>query len=424
MFLKTLNFFNLYFSKKLFFVFLMGISSGIPLYLTLSTLIIWLTRENLDLSTIGLFTLTQLPWSLKFLWAPFLDYYKVPFLSKKMGRRKSWLIVIQLCLFTSIILLGFNDPIQNLFYTALFALFVSFFSASQDIVIDAYRIEVLSEKLQGAGAAMTQAGYRVGGILAGAGALYLKEILPWNLVFLTIAIIILIFMILISFSPREKNYTKIEAKKRTNLFISPFKEFFFREKVINVLLIMSFILFFKLGDVVAGVMANPFYVKLGFSNIEIANASKIFGVIATLIGVFLGGWMVNKIGIIFSLIVSGILQIISNLLFYILSFLGPDYIFLLVTVFGENISGGLGSAAFVAYLSILCNKKYTASQYALLSSIMGIARTLLSSPAGFLVEIFGWSTFFLISMIFGIPGLILLFWMIRYLPLNKQVSRV
>ena len=207
MFLKTLNFFNLYFSKKLFFVFLMGISSGIPLYLTLSTLIIWLTRENVDLSTIGLFTLTQLPWSLKFLWAPFLDYYKIPFLSKKMGRRKSWLIIIQLCLFISIILLGFNDPIQNLFYTALFALFVSFFSASQDIVIDAYRIEILSEKLQGAGAAMTQAGYRVGGILAGAGALYLKEILPWNLVFLTVAIIILIFMILISFSPREKNYT-------------------------------------------------------------------------------------------------------------------------------------------------------------------------------------------------------------------------
>ncbi len=403
----------------------MGISSGIPLYLILSTLIIWLTRENIDLSTIGLFTLTQIPWSLKFLWAPFLDHFKVPYLSKKLGRRKSWLIIIQFFLFLSIFFLGLNNPNLNLLYTAIFALLVSFFSASQDIVVDAYRIEVLPNNLQGAGAAMTQAGYRVGGILAGAGALYLKEVLSWNLVFLIVGCLILFFMIVMIFAPREKEYLKINKKNNSKkiFLFSPFREFFLRGKIINTLIIFSFILFFKFGDVVAGVMANPFYVKLGFTNIEIANASKVFGIIATLLGVFLGGFLVNKVGIINSLIISGVLQIISNFLFYILTFLGPNYFFLLITVFGENISGGLGSAAFVAYLSVLCNKKYTATQYALLSSIMGIARTFLSSPSGFLVEFFGWSTFFLMSMLFGIPGLLILLWMSKYLPLDKQLSK-
>jgi PAT family beta-lactamase induction signal transducer AmpG len=190
------------------------------------------------------------------------------------------------------------------------------------------------------------------------------------------------------------------------------------------MLILLFILFFKLGDVIAGVMANPFYVKLGFSNIEIANASKLYGVIATLFGVFIGGWLVKKIGIIKSLFLAGFLQIISNLLFVILSKIGPDYIFLIVTVSGENISGGLGSAAFVAYLSILCNKQYTATQYALLSSIMGIARTFLSSPSGYLVNFLGWSNFFLLSVLFGIPGILILIWMQRSFPISRQIKKI
>ena len=170
-------------------------------------------------------------------------------------------------------------------------------------------------------------------------------------------------------------------------------------------------------------MANPFYVKIGFSNIEIANASKVFGVFATLIGVFVGGYFVKKIGVLKSLIFAGFLQIISNLLFVILSNIGPNFVVLIITVTGENISGGLGSAAFVAYLSVLCNIKYTATQYALLSSIMGIARTFLASPSGFLVNYLGWSNFFLISTIFGIPGLLILFWMQKSFPINQQVSK-
>ncbi|MDC3091629.1 AmpG family muropeptide MFS transporter [Rickettsiales bacterium] len=404
----------------------MGIASGIPLYLILSTLMIWLTRENIDLSTIGLFSLTQIPWSLKFLWAPIIDYYKIPILQNYLGKRKSWLLLTQFFLIISILLLGTNDPSDKLFYTAFFALLVSFFSATQDIIIDAYRIEILKQNDQGTGAAMTQAGYRVGGIIAGAGALYFREIMDWEMVFILIALFILILMILTIFAPENKklstNKLKVSGLSTYLLiFLKPLKEFFSRNKLLNTSLILLFILFFKLGDVVAGVMANPFYVKIGFSNIEIANASKLYGVFATLFGVFVGGWLVKKIGIIRSLFFSGLLQIISNLLFVILSKIGPDYLFLIVTVTGENISGGIGSAAFVAYLSILCNKQYTATQYALLSSIMGIARTFLSSPSGFLVNFLGWSNFFVASALFGIPGMLILVWMQKSFPLSKQI---
>ena len=319
---------DLYFSKNLINVFFMGIVSGIPLYLTLSTLAIWLTRENTDISTIGLFSLTQVPWTIKFVWAPFIDNLKVPFLSDKLGRRKSWLIIIQLCLSISVIFLGINDPkghidlnilgknlsFNQLYLTAFFALLVSFFSASQDIVIDAYRIEILNESEQGAGAAMTQAGYRIGGIISGAGALYLREYVSWELVFVCLGIIILFFLIYSFFLPNI-NY---EKTKKFNLkdYFEPLQEFIFRVNLKKIILILFLIFSFKLCDSVAGVMANPFYVKIGFSNIEIANASKILGIIATIIGVFVGGVCVKYYGIINSLIISGFLQMISNLLFF------------------------------------------------------------------------------------------------------------
>ena len=359
------NILELYCNRKQFLIFIMGISSGIPLYLILSTLFIWLTRENIDISTIGLFALTQIPWSLKFLWAPIIDNYNLPFLHKLLGRRKSWLLLIQLNLIFFIIFLGYSDPVNNLQTTAIFALLVAFFSASQDIVVDAYRIEILDDGSQGAGAAMTQFGYRIGGLLAGAGSLYLTLFFAWAKVFLTIALMMFFLMILIIFIIPSKN--KIISSKKN--LISPFKEFIFRNSFFKVLLIFIFIFSFKFGDVIAGIMANPFYVKIGFTNIEIANASKVFGVIMTILGVFAGGYLVKQIGILNALIVSGFFQIASNLLYVLLNSIGPEINYLFLTVAGENLSGGLGSAAFVAYLSALCNKKYTGTQYALLSSI-------------------------------------------------------
>ena len=410
------NILELYFNRKQFLIFIMGISSGIPLYLILSTLFIWLTRENIDISTIGLFALTQIPWSLKFLWAPIIDNYSLPFLHKLLGRRKSWLLLIQLNLIFFIIFLGYSDPVNNLQTTAIFALLVAFFSASQDIVVDAYRIEILDDGSQGAGAAMTQFGYRIGGLLAGAGSLYLTLFFAWEKVFLIIALMMFFLMILIIFIIPSKN-KNISSKKN---LISPFKEFIFRNSFFKVLLIFIFIFSFKFGDVIAGVMANPFYVKIGFTNIEIANASKVFGVIMTIVGVFAGGYLVKQIGILNALIVSGFFQITSNLLYVLLNNIGPEINYLFLTVAGENLSGGLGSAAFVAYLSALCNKKYTGTQYALLSSIMGIARTVLSSPSGYIVEAFGWAKFFIFSTICGLPAILILFWMCRDFPIENQ----
>ena len=396
----------------------MGITSGIPLYLILSTLFIWLTRENVDISTIGLFALTQIPWSIKFLWAPIIDNFKIPFLYIFLGQRKAWLFIIQINLILFIILIGFSNPAENLKLTALLALIISFFSASQDIVIDAYRIEILNEKSQGAGAAMTQFGYRVGGIFAGAGSLYLTLIFSWEYVFLIISVIFFFLMLFIIFIiPSTNNH--IASKKN---LIEPFKEFLFRNSLSKVLLIFLFIFFFKFGDVIAGVMANPFYVKIGFSNIEIANASKVFGVIMTILGVFIGGYLVKIFGILQSLLISGFFQVFSNLLYVLLNYMGPELGYLFLTVAGENFSGGLGSAAFVAYLSALCNRKYTGTQYALLSSIMGLARAVLSSPSGYLVEYLGWSKFFIISTFLGLPSIIILFWMFKIFPLKDQKS--
>ena len=223
-------------------------------------------------------------------------------------------------------------------------------------------------------------------------------------------------MILIIFViPSKNNHTS----SNRNL-ISPFKEFVFRNSLFNISLIFLFIFSFKFGDVIAGVMANPFYVKIGFTNIEIANASKIFGVIMTIVGVFVGGFLVKQLGILKALIISGFFQIFSNLLYVLLNNVGPEINYLFLTVAGENFSGGLGSAAFVAYLSALCNKKYTGTQYALLSSIMGLARTILSSPSGFIVEAFGWSKFFIFSTICGLPAIMILFWMKAKFPIKNQ----
>ena len=414
------TFLEIYFTKKILIVLLLGIASGIPLYMILSTLLIWLTRENVEIATVGLFALTQIPWSIKFLWAPIIDTYKIPFLTKYLGQRKSWLLITQILLITSIILLGYSDPNKNLILTAFFALITAFFSANQDIIIDAYRIEILDDDFQGAGAAATQFGYRFGGIIAGAGSLYLKSVLDWSEVFLVVALVIFFLMIVTIFLIKIENIFIKQDQK--NLF-EPFKEFISRNSLIKILMIVFFIFFFKFGDVVAGVMANPFYVKIGFSNLEIANASKIFGVLMTLFGVFIGGYFVKKIGLINSLMLSGIFQIISNLLYVLLNYVGNDFNYLLITVAGENFSGGMGSAAFVAYLSVLCKKEYSGTQYALLSSFMGLARTFLSSPSGFIVESLGWGNFFIISTIFGLPGLLIIIWMKENFPLKDQIYR-
>ncbi|NIO12093.1 MAG: MFS transporter [Deltaproteobacteria bacterium] len=420
---------SFYCERRLIIVFVMGFASGLPFLLSGATLSIWLTEAGVSLTAIGLFALVGTPYNLKFLWAPLIDRVPLPVLSKLLGRRRAWMVMIQFGLMGSIISLGLSEPQSASGMTALFALAVAFFSASQDIVIDAYRIEILDENQQGAGAAMTQAGYRFGLLASGAGALYLASDIDWSLVYGVMAGLVLVGFITALFAPTPKadSGSKAMAQTGQNWFrkavVAPFVEFFQRNNVGVALIILAFILLYKFGDAFAGVMANPFYIKVGFTKVQIANVSKIFGVGATLLGVFAGGLVVKRYGILSSLLYCGLLQMFSNLMYAAQAAIGPNVGFLFLTIGIENFSGGMGSAAFVAYLSVLCNTAYTGTQYALFSSFMAFGRTWLSASSGWLADQTNWVVFFVISTFVALPGLLLLLWMMKQLPMSVQAGR-
>ena len=419
---------SIYCERRLIIVFLMGFASGLPFLLSGATLSIWLTEAGVSLTAIGLFALVGTPYNLKFLWAPIIDRLPLPVLSRLLGRRRAWMMMIQVGMMASIIALGLTEPQSAPGMTALFALAVAFFSASQDIVIDAYRIDILDEDQQGAGAAMTQAGYRFGLLASGAGALYLATDIDWSLVYGIMAGLVLIGFItaLRAPIPKADKASKATVHAGENWFrtavAAPFVEFFQRNNPAVGLVILTFILLYKFGDAFAGVMANPFYINIGFTKIEIANVSKIFGVVATLLGVFTGGLLVKRYGILNSLLYCGILQMFSNLMFAAQASIGADVRFLFLTIGIENMSGGMGSAAFVAYLSVLCNTKYTGTQYALFSSFMAFGRTWLSASSGWIADQTNWVTFFVISTFVALPGLLLLLVMMRRLPMEVQAG--
>ncbi len=337
--------------------------------------------------------------------------------------------MIQFGLMASIIALGLSEPESAPEMTALFALTLAFFSASQDIVIDAYRIEILDENQQGAGAAMTQAGWRFGGLASTAGALHLAEEIDWSLVYGVMAALVLVGFITALFAPIPKADGGSEAMAQTgeNWFrkaiVAPFVEFFQRNNVGVALVILAFILLYKFGDAFAGVMANPFYIIVGFTKGQIAYVSKTFGVGATLLGVFVGGLVVKRYGILSSLLYCGLLQMFSNLMYAAQAAIGPNVGFLFLTIGVENLSGGMGSAAFVAYLSVLCNTAYTGTQYALFSSLMALGRTGLSASSGWVAYQTNWVVFFVISTFVALPGLLLLVWMMKQLPMAVQTGR-
>jgi len=421
---------RIYASWRMCVIFLMGFVSGLPLALTTSTLSTWLTEAGVSLTAVGLFALAGTPYNLKFFWAPLLDAVPLPLLSPWLGRRRAWMLLIQILLLISIVGLGFSSPTAIPLLAASLALAVAFFSASQDIVIDAYRIEILDPDLQGAGAAMTQAGYRIGILVSGAGALFMAEIIDWPLVYAAMAAFVVIGMLaaILAPAPRDQNADKSEthgpritfAERLKTSVVDPFSEFFTREGVALALVILGFILLYKMGDAFAGVMANPFYILLGFTKSEIASVTKIFGLVSTLGGVFIGGLLVKRLGVLRSLLWCGILQMLSNLMFAAQAEIGAVVSFLYLTVAVENLSGGMGSAAFVAYLSLLCNTRYTGTQYALLTSFMAFGRTWLSASSGWFADQTDWVTFFVISTIIAVPGLLLLIWMMKHLPMERQ----
>jgi len=406
----------------------MGFGSGLPLLLTGATLSIWLTEIGVGLTAVGLFALAGTPYSLKFIWAPLVDRVKIPYLSNRLGRRRAWMLIFQLALLLSIAALALSNPESTPEITAVFALAVAFFSASQDIVIDAYRIEILDADQQGAGAAMTQAGYRTGLITAGAGALYLASATDWSITYGIMSALVILAMIVTLRSPRpEFDPPEIKSEARSIRFrsalIEPFTEFINRSNPKTAFTILSFVLLYKFGDSFAGVMANPFYIRIGFSKIEIANVSKIFGIVAFVTGVFIGGIIVKILGVLRSLVVGGVLQMLSNLMFAAQAAVGPEVGFLFLTIGIENVCGGIGSSAFVAYLSLLCNTSYTGTQFAMFTSLMAFGRTWLSALSGWVADHTDWVLFFVLSTFMALPGLAILVWMIRNLPLELQTDR-
>ncbi len=401
--------------KNFFIIFALGLSSGLPLALILATLKTLLAEKNFDLQVIGFLSLVSIPYSIKFCFAPIIDSYRLPFLAKILGHRKSWIILMQICLAILIALLGEAGENANLFLITIFAVLVAFFSASQDVVIDAYRIELFDEKNQGLGASFYIFGYRFGLLISGALALFLADKMQWNLVYFIMSCFMIFCVFITLFSSESKKNFQIKSDNFFAWFksyvIFPILDFTKKPKWYIILLL---IICFKLSDSFAGSLNMPFFLELGFSKTQIATIVKTFGLFATLFGVFCGGFLVKKIGIYKSLWVGVIIQALSNLVFSYLAKVGYNVDALYATIFIENFSGGIGDAVFVAYLSVLCNINFSATQYAILSSFAGLSRALFASSAGIVAVNLGWYKFFIFSTFLSIPTLIFLVLIKKY----------
>ncbi len=413
-----------YREPRLVAILLMGFSSGLPLALTFGTLSYWLAELGVSLTAIGLFGLVRTSYSLKFLWSPLIDRLPIPFLTARLGRRRSWALTIQLLLIGAILALGQTDPRSDPAATALAAVVVAFLSASQDIVIDAYRIELLTAEEQGAGAAATQWGYRFGMLASGAGALYAASFGGWHFAYTVMAALMGVGMVTVWLTPEPEGAHALEplpgagvaeriAAWLTGAVVAPFLDLFERTGAVQLVAIGVFIVLYKFGDALAGSMANPLYVALAFTKVEVATISKVYGVVATLAGVAFGGFFVARVGVFRALFVCGLLQALSNLMYAVQVWAGHDLGMLAVTIGAENLTGGMASSAFVAYLSLLCSRDFTATQYALLSSLATVGLNVLAAAGGALAQALGWIPFFILSTAACLPSLVLLLWLMR-----------
>ena len=405
---KVLIAFKPYFEKKMLITFIMGFVAGLPLLLTITLLQAWLTDEGISKGTIGLFALVGLPYSLKFLWAPIFDRYII----RPFGRRRGWLLISQIFLMVSIAGLGMTNPGLNAYNVAILALLVTFFSASQDIVIDAYRRESLLDEEQTIGASAYVLGYRIGALAAGAGGLILADLYSYQSVYIIMSSIMLIGIIT-TIIAKEPKITG-EPSTFANAFTKPFSEFFsrYREnnelKISTPILILFFILLYKVGDTMAHSLSTNFYLDIGFSKTEIGTVVKAFGLIATLIGAFVGGLVSLKIGLYRSLIIFGIFQAIATLGFSILAIVGNYINALIIVISLENLAAGMGYTAYLAFIANMTNKEFTATQFALMTALMSLPRTLLAGSSGFLVEILDWEMYFVFCSLIAFPALIIL----------------
>ena len=482
---------DIFFKKKMFGMFCLGFSSGLPILLVFSTLSVWLVKAGINRSTVTLFSWAGFAYAFKYLWSPLVDNYRLP-IFKKLGHRRSWLFITQVFIIFALVLTSFTDPQKNLFYTAFFITLLAFFSATQDIIIDAFRIESAPQSLQGPLSSMYISGYRVAMLVAGAGSLWLAAFfgaeiynqIVWKKVYLIMAILMIIGIIATISSDEPRLKKKIKSENHLNFLITiiisligflylysllenPFSRdelflsfifsilrllvcFVFSFLIIKLLILNKFISkekisksylnpinnflvrygkfaflillligLYRIADVVMGVMANIFYLEKGYKIIEIATYSKFFGVFATIIGGLIGGFCAYKFGTMKSLFFGALIAAASNFLFAILAISPISINFLIAVITADNVSSGFAGAAFVIYLSGLTSIKFTATQYALFSSIMLFLPKLIAGYAGSWVDIMGYPYFFSFTAFLGVPVLFLILWISRVAPIKN-----
>ncbi|HCX14476.1 MAG TPA: MFS transporter [Rhodospirillaceae bacterium] len=409
---------TVYTDRRLIIVLLMGFASGLPFLLTAATLSAWLSQAGVTKTLIGFMSWASSVYALKFLWSPIIDKVRLPGAAHLFGKRRAWMLAAQLLCMVAMIGLGSSDPTSNLTMTIIWTVLLAISSATQDIVVDAYRIEILEEPQFGAGAAMTTFGYRIAVIASGGGALLLADSFGWLFSYTTMAVLMLVGVVTVLLSPEPKLSSEPMVEESYGAWIrsavvEPFTEFLSRPGAFTIL---AFIMLYKYGDALWASMANPFYLELGFSLGEIGTVVKTYGVFMTILGSFVGGVLVMRYGIHRTLLWGGLAMGLSNLLLAVLAAIGPSITGLAFVISIENFSNGVGSVAFIAFMSSLCNLAYTATQYALMTSFMAFTRTILASGGGWLADHVDWVTFFIITTFAAIPGLALLLWMMHRFP--------
>ena len=392
-------------SESIRMVFL-GFSASLPHPLLFATLTLWLASAEVSISEITMFGWVGIIYAIKFLWAPMLDRLRLPGLTSLIGQRRSWMLLTQAIILVGLIYMSFLQPESDLIFLAYMSIIVAFASASQDVAIDAYRIEIAESKFQAVLGASYQLGYRISALTSGAGALYLASFYDWKLTYQIMSMFMLVgimtvIMIPESTKPFEKNNNSGWLKKT---LIEPFAEFFKRNGYWSLFLLM-FIAIYRVSDLIIGIAANPFYADLGFNLSEIATVTKVFGFTITIIGAFIGGLTVARFGISKLLIISSILLTVTNLFFLFLNNAGPSLPALVLTISADNFALGFSGTVFIAFLSSLTSRYFTASQYALFTSVMFLPGIILSGFSGQIIESSGWSTLFIYSALLGIPSI-------------------
>lgn len=414
----------------------LGFSAGLPYFLIFGTLSAWLRQEEVERAAITYFSWVGILFSFKFVWAPIIDRAPLPQLTKALGRRRSWMLAGQIGILTALVGIALSNPATQLAYVAMLCVFLAFSSATQDISMDAYRIEAVPPNMQGAMAATYQLGYRLGMIVSGAGALYIAASNGWRIAYLTMAALVFVGVITVLViqeptPPRNEAADEREKKLANSLssglggqghalihwvsaaVISPFVDFFSRMGRVGIA-ILGFIAVYKLSDVVLGIIANVFYIDLGFTLSQIASVTKVFGVVMTMIGAVVGGMAVSRYGIMRPVLAGAVLIATTNLLFASLALVGADLAFLTLTISADNFTQGFAGAAFIAYMSSLTNTAYTATQYALFSSIILLPGKLIGGLSGTIVDVTGYFPFFVFASAMGIPAIALsIFLMLR-----------